>query len=54
MSEKVRSAFYEIVPFERLDENPPSKEQLEAKTQCQGYWDRGDIHPVMAESSRFL
>lgn len=54
MSEKVRNAFYEIVPFEILDENPPSKEQLEARTQRQGYWDKGDILPVMAESSRLL
>lgn len=54
MSEKVRSAFYEIVPFEILDENPPSKEQLESRTQRQGYWDKGEIHPVMAESSRLL
>ena len=54
MSEKVRNAFYEIVPFEILDENLPSKEQLEARTQRQGYWDKGDIHPVMAESSRLL
>lgn len=30
MSAKVCSALYEVVPFEILDENPPSKEQLEA------------------------
>jgi len=54
MSEKVRRAFYEIVPFEILDENPPSKDQLAARTQRQGYWDKGEIHPVMAESSRLL
>ncbi|RLA41763.1 MAG: hypothetical protein DRQ64_01425 [Gammaproteobacteria bacterium] len=54
MSEKVRRAFYDIVPFEILDENPPSKAQLEARTVRQGYWDKGEIHPVMAESSRLL
>ena len=54
MSEKVRSAFYEIVSFEILDENPPNKEQLEARSQRQGYGDKGEIHPVMAESSRLL
>jgi len=54
MSEKVRSAFHEIVPFQILDENPPSKVQLEARTQRQGYWDKSDIHPVIAESSRLL
>lgn len=40
MSEKVRSAFYDIVPFEMLDEHAPSKDQLEARTQRQGYWVR--------------
>ena len=54
MSAKVCSALYEVVPFEILDENPPSKEQLEARTWRQGYWDKGDIQPVMAESSRLL
>ena len=54
MSEKVRSAFYEIVPFGILDENSPSKAQLAARTQRQGYWDKGKIHPVIAESSRLL
>ena len=54
MSEKVRKAFYDIVPFERLDENPPSEEQLEARTLRQGYWDKGEIHPVMAAASRLL
>ncbi len=54
MSEKVRKAFYEIVPFEKLDENPPSEEQLEARTLRQGYWDKGEIHPVMAAASRLL
>ncbi len=54
MSEKVRSAFYDIVPFEILDQNPPNKAQLEARTVRQGYWDKGEIHPVMAESSGLL
>mgnify|MGYP007055207749 CR=1 FL=1 len=30
MSAKVYSALYKVLPFEILDENPPSKEQLEA------------------------
>ena len=54
MSEKVRQAFYDIVPFERLAENLPSEEQLEARTLRQGYWDKGEIYPVMAAASRLL
>ena len=54
MSEKVRKAFYEIVPFQILDENPPEKTQLEARTVRQGYWDKGEIYPVIAKSSELL
>jgi len=54
MSEKVRKAFHEIVPFQILEENPPEKAQLEARTVRQGYWDKGEIHPVIAKSSELL
>ena len=54
MSNKVRDAFYAIVPFEILDENPPEQKHLEARTVRQGYWDKGVIHPVMAPSSQLL
>ncbi len=54
MSEKVRNAFYAIVPFEILDQHPPEQNHLEARTIRQGYWDKGVIHPVIAESSQLL
>ena len=54
MSNKVRDAFHEIVPFEILDEYPPEQKHLEARTIRQGYWDKGVIHPVIAESSQLL
>jgi len=54
MSEKVRNAFHEIVPFQILEENPPEKAQHDARTLRQGYWDKGEIHPVIAKSSELL
>jgi hypothetical protein len=54
MSNKVRNAFSEIVPFKILDEYPPEKKHLQARTLRQGYWDKRVIHPVIAESSQLL
>ena len=54
MSNKVRNAFHEIVPFRVLNQNPPQKTHLEARTVRQGYWDKGEIYPVIAVSSQLL
>ena len=54
MSNKVRDAFHEIVPFRVLNQNPPQKIHLEARTVRQGYWDKGEIYPVIAESAQLL
>ncbi|MBV1931379.1 MAG: GNAT family N-acetyltransferase [Porticoccaceae bacterium] len=54
MSNKVRDAFSEIVPFKILDEYPPEQKHLQARTVRQGYWDKGVIHPVIAEPSQLL
>ncbi len=54
MSEKVRNIFHEIVPFTVLEQMPADKEQLEARTMRQGYWDQGEINPVIAEASQLL
>lgn len=54
MSDKVRSAFHSLVPFNVLKELPLEQEHVEARGLLPGYWNKGEIYPVIAQDSELL
>lgn len=54
MSDRVREAFGEFVPFQVLAEGPLQERHVQARQLLPGYWERGDIHPVIAPARRLL
>lgn len=54
MSDKVRQAFAALISFQTLAENPLTESQLQARGLLPGYWENGNIHPVIAKASELL
>jgi hypothetical protein len=54
MSDKVQQAFAALIPFQTLAENPLAEIHIQARGLLPGYWEKGNIHPVIAKASELL